>query len=319
MKVIIPCMGSYSDLISNELSAHLGWEVTQTPPPTNRTVELGAKYMNELMCLPAKVTLGSFIETINGTKDLLMFDSCGECRLKTYWILQERALRKLGYDATVHPISLGRKSPGDICTIDSSISPLKAWWTFFKLIQKVKKFDDEHCIDTSSQSNLPKIGIVGEIYTILEPTVNRDIVRKLEKLGVLVHNSLPLSYFVFKGLYERGWMKRKDMDNQTLKIARKKAHEYFPKEIGGHGNESIVNTIYYAMKKFDGVLHILPFPCMPESTVATILDDISHDYGIPLMRLIFDTHTGETGLITRLEAFTDMLIGKKRKAIVGRY
>lgn len=108
-------------------------------------------------------------------------------------------------------------------------------------------------------------------------------------------------------------MKRRGVDRQTFLDAKKQAHRYFPKEIGGHGIESIIHTIYYGMRKFDGVIHILPMPCMPESTVAPILDDISHDYGIPLMRLIFDTHTAEAGLDTRLEAFVDILKRKKDK------
>lgn len=308
-------MGDYSDLISKELRAHLGWDITQVPEPTDKTIELGSRYMNELMCLPAKVTLGSYMEACqDGAKDLLMFDSCGECRLKTYWILQERALRRLGYDVTVHPVSLGKRAPGDICRIDHGISHWKAWWTFIKLLKAIKKFDDEHIIEIPEESNLPRIGLVGEIFTLLEPSVNKRLITKLEKMGTLVHNSLPLSYFIFKGLYDRGWMKRKDMDWEVLKIAKKKAHEYFPKKIGGHGIESIIHTTYYALKNFDGVIQVLPFPCMPESTVAPILDDIGHDYGMPVMRFIFDTHTGEGGMDTRLEAFTDILKMRKVKS-----
>ena len=106
-------------------------------------------------------------------------------------------------------------------------------------------------------------------------------------------------------------MKRRDMDSQLLKEARKEAHKQFPKEIGGHGNESIIHTIYYGMKGFDGVLHILPFNCMPENTVAPLVDDMGKKYNIPVMRLSFDEHTGEAGLGTRLEAFVDILKWRK--------
>ncbi|GAI36827.1 unnamed protein product, partial [marine sediment metagenome] len=157
------------------------------------------------------------------------------------------------------------------------------------------------------------IGLVGEIFTILESTVNKNLIQKIEKMGALVHNSLPLSYFIFKGLYNRGWMERRGIDRQTFLVAKRRAHEYFPKEIGGHGIESIIHTIYYGMREYDGVIHLSPFPCMPESTVAPILDDISHDYNIPVMRLIFDVHTGEAGLNTRLEAFVDILQRKKQR------
>lgn len=314
MKVAYPGMGYYTDVI-NKIGDYLGWELIPLPSPSEKSIELGAKYMaSELMCLPAKVTLGSMIYACEqGVDHLLMFDSCGLCRLKTYWILQERALRKLGYNVTVHPVRLGWGTPRDIRAIDPSIPYWKAWLVFVRILRQIVELDKKVWYEILEESNQVKIGIVGEIYSILEPAVNMNLIRKIEKMGALVHNSLPLSYFIFKGLYNRGWMKRRGMDRQIFMIARKQAHQYFPKEIGGHGNESIIHTIYYALKKFDGVIHILPFPCMPESTIAPILDDISHDYRIPLMRLIFDTHTGEGGVNTRLEAFVDILNRKKQR------
>lgn len=314
-KVACPSFGSYTPII-RQMEEALNWEPIIPPPPSDQSIELGAKYLaSELMCLPAKVTLGSMIEACEqGATNLLMFDSCGLCRLKTYWILQERALRKLGYNATVHPIRLGRMTPGDIRAVDRSIPIWKAWQVFIKVLRQIYDLDKKLWVEIPEESNLVKIGIIGEIYTLLEPSVNGRLIKKVEKMGALVHNSLPLSYFIFKGLYNRGWMKRPGIDRQTFLTARKQAHKYFPKEIGGHGNESIIHTIYYGLKGFDGVIHVLPFPCMPESTIAPILDDISHDYKIPLMRLIFDTHTGEAGLDTRLEAFVDIL--KRRRARV---
>ena len=311
MKVSIPHMGAYSELIQ-KMGNDFNWEIIPTQPPTDRTVELGAKYMNELMCLPAKVTLGNMIEACEkGAEALLMFDSCGECRLKTYWVLQQRVLQKLGYPGKVYPIRLGRHTPGDLCAVDPSLSYWKVWWVFIKILKKIKQLDSKLWYDILPESTQTKVGIVGEIFTILEETVNRNLIHKMEKMGVLISNSLPLSYFIFKDFYSHGWMKRPGIDRKTFEAAKKQAHKYFPKEIGGHANESIIHTIYYALSGYDGVLHILPFPCMPESTVAVILDDIAHDYQIAMMRLIFDVQTGEAGMITRLEAFVDMLRWKR--------
>lgn len=242
--------------------------------------------------------------------------NCGTCRLKTYWILQQRALNKLGYNVVIHPVRLGKGAPYDIKAVDPSVPLWKAWWAFIKVLQRVIELDKKLWVEIPEESNLVKIGIVGEIFSILEPAVNKNLIKKIEKMGALVHNSLPLSYFIFKDFYNRGWMKRRGMDRQTFLAARKKAHEYFPKEIGGHGVESIIHTIYYGMKGFDGVIHVEPFACMPESTVSAIIDDISHDYSIPVMRLIFDAHTAETGLNTRLEAFVDIL--QRRKVALRR-
>jgi len=243
-----------------------------------------------------------------GATDLIMFDSCGLCRQKAYWILQQRALRKLGYNATVHPIRLGLRTPSDIRAIDPSIPFWKTWQAFIKGIGRV--FEHEKRSEVQILDSIVNFWLVGEIYTVLEPAVNKNLIKKIEKLGASAHNFLTLSYFISKKFHLRGWMS--NSDRELMRIAMRKSHEYFPKEIGGHGNEAITFTIYYALKKFDGVIHLLPFPCMPEATVSPVIDDISHDYGIPVMRFILDTHTGEAGLDTRLEAFVDILQRKKR-------
>lgn len=312
MKVGYPSMGNYTRLLS-ELNPDLGWELITPKTVPLRTIEQASQYLNEMMCFPAKFTLGCFIECCKqGAEHLIMFDSCGLCRLKTYWILQQRALRKMGFKATVHPVRLGLHTPGDIQAINPSIPYWKAWRIFIRILRKVAILDKKLYYEILEESNLVKIGIVGEIFSVLEPEVNKHLVDKVERMGALVHNSLPLSYFVFKDLYRRGWMKRRGMDSVSLRRAEEMAHQYFPKQIGGHGNESINHTLYYALKAFDGVIHVLPFGCMPESTVAPIVDDIGHEHNMPVMRLLFDAHTGEAGVDTRLEAFVDILQRKKR-------
>lgn len=309
MKISCPYFGNYTPIIK-QLSDYLGWEFILPPPPSEKSVELGNKHLaSELMCLPAKVTLGSMIQACElGATDLIMFDACGLCRQKAYWILQQRALRKLGYETTVHPIKLGLSTPGDIHAIDPSIPYWKAWKAFIRAIRGVFELEKE--VGIPKNDSQVKIGVVGEIYTVLEPAVNKNLFKKIEKMGASVHNFLTLSYFISKKFHLRGWMGKGD--KELLRVAKRKSHEYFPKDIGGHGNEAITFTIYYALKKFDGVIHLLPFPCMPEATVSPILDDISRDYSIPVMRLIFDTHTGEAGLDTRLEAFIDILQRRRR-------
>jgi len=310
MKIGIPPFGDYTQIIQ-EFASYLGWELVM-PAVTDRTIELGNKHLaSELMCLPAKSTLGSMIEACElGATDLIMFDACGLCRQKAYWILQQRAVRRLGYNATVHPVRLGLMTPKDICAVDPSVSYWKAWQAFIKLVRWIFKQEKE-IVSVPTDGNQVRIGIVGEIYTVLEPAVNKNLIKKLEKLGASVHNFLTLSYFISKKFHLKGWLNSKD--RELMKVAEKRSHKYFPKDIGGHGNEAITFAIYYALKGFNGVIHLLPFPCMPEATISPVLDDISRDYGIPVMRFIFDTHAAEAGLDTRLEAFVDILQRRKKR------
>ena len=52
---------------------------------------------------------------------------------------------------------------------------------------------------------------------------------------------------------------------------------------------------------------------MPEIVAQSILPSISRDYEIPILTIIIDEHSGQAGLITRLEAFIDLLQWKRSK------
>jgi len=70
-------------------------------------------------------------------------------------------------------------------------------------------------------------------------------------------------------------------------------------------------AIDFARKGYDGVVHVMPFTCMPEIVAQGILTRVSRDLSFPILTLIFDEHTGEAGVNTRLEAFVDLLQARR--------
>ncbi len=151
-----------------------------------------------------------------------------------------------------------------------------------------------------------KVGLVGEIYTLLDPFSNQYLERRLGKLGAEVNRSIYLSEWVndhiFMGLV-KGMRSRKETCGA--------AFPYLRHFVGGHGQETIGSAVTYARSGFDGLIQVLPFTCMPEIVAESILPEVSTDYSIPAMTLIVDEHTGEAGTLTRLEAFVDLLERKK--------
>lgn len=152
-----------------------------------------------------------------------------------------------------------------------------------------------------------RIGLVGEIYTLLEPFTNQDIERKLGGMGVEVDRSIYLSEWINEHLF-LGLVKNK----RSSKTARERAIKYLGHFVGGHGLETVGNTVLYAQQGYDGVIQMLPFTCMPEIVAQSILPRVSAETGIPTMTLIVDEQSGEAGLVTRLEAFVDLLARKKQ-------
>jgi predicted nucleotide-binding protein (sugar kinase/HSP70/actin superfamily) len=65
------------------------------------------------------------------------------------------------------------------------------------------------------------------------------------------------------------------------------------------------------MEPVDGLVAVIAFGCAPDSGLAPALGQAARQAGVPILTLTLDEHTGEAGLMTRLEAFVDMLERKR--------
>ncbi len=161
-------------------------------------------------------------------------------------------------------------------------------------------------IETKKQTEI-NIGILGEIYMVIEKNANMDLREKLACAHVKSDQVIHISEWIMI-LLKLDFLNR--ISNSKIK---KMASKYIKNEVGGKGLYSIASAINYAEKSYDGIIHLTPFGCMPEIVAQSILKKISKDYSIPILFLNFDEHSGEAGLDTRIEAFVDMLSMKKEK------
>jgi predicted nucleotide-binding protein (sugar kinase/HSP70/actin superfamily) len=63
----------------------------------------------------------------------------------------------------------------------------------------------------------------------------------------------------------------------------------------------------------DGIVTVAAFGCAPDSVMLSVVAQAAHEAGVPYLSIILDEHSGEAGLVTRLEAFVDMLVRRKRR------
>ncbi len=142
-----------------------------------------------------------------------------------------------------------------------------------------------------------KIGIIGEIYVVLEPFANHYLQITLGEMGVHTERSIYLSSYTRKNTIV-------NLEGDIFQIARPYLNEA---PIGGHGVNSIGETILYAHHGFDGVVQLAPFACIPEIVAKSIIPAVSRDFDLPVLTLFIDEQTGKAGVQTRLEAFVDLL------------
>ncbi len=153
-----------------------------------------------------------------------------------------------------------------------------------------------------------KVGIVGEIYVVIEPFANMDLEIELGKLGVEVERTMTLSRWVKYSLF----LNRLGIDE--WKEVHKAAMPYLKRDVGGDGWESVGEKVLYAREGYDGVIHVAPFTCMPELVAQNIMSSTRED--IPVLHVLCDEQLAKQGMLTRLEAFVDLLnFRRKRKRI----
>lgn len=155
-----------------------------------------------------------------------------------------------------------------------------------------------------------KIGIVGEIFLSSDPFTNLEIEKKLGDMGALVTNTMSVSEWIRKHFI--GALLPVKPKDRAIRAAQDYMHT---DDIGGHGIYTIGNAELMSRGGFDGIIQVYPFTCMPEIIAQSALGEIQQKNGVPVMTLILDEMTAETGYITRLEAFVDMLRMKKKREL----
>ncbi|MEY7999986.1 2-hydroxyglutaryl-CoA dehydratase [Clostridium sp. Mt-5] len=98
MKITFPHLGN-TFLAAKAIFDGLGIDYVIPPLSNKDALEIGSQYSPEEMCLPFKIMIGNYIQSIkNGADTILIVGSCGPCRFGEYCELQMNLLKKLGYD-----------------------------------------------------------------------------------------------------------------------------------------------------------------------------------------------------------------------------
>jgi predicted nucleotide-binding protein (sugar kinase/HSP70/actin superfamily) len=127
------------------------------------------------------------------------------------------------------------------------------------------------------------VAAVGHPYNLHDPFVNHNLLVRLARLGVIVLTPERLvggpgdSYWVFE-------------------------HEL----VGATGSA-------VTQAEVDGVLVVLAFGCGPDGVMVEQVQQTAASAQVPIATLTLDEHSGEAGLVTRLEAFVDMLARRNRR------
>lgn len=165
-------------------------------------------------------------------------------------------------------------------------------YLFFLYKRKFKKLDINKPVDCF------KVGIIGELYTAMEPFATYELEKELATQNISITRFTNLSYLL--------WQKR-FLERRMLKVSK----DYCKYSLGADGLDNVYRSILLSKKKYDGIIHTKPFACTPEVGAISIIQKVCEKEKMPIVFFSFDSGNSGEGLKTRLEAFYDLMKYRK--------
>lgn len=136
MKIGYGHMGTLTMVVEMILE-ELGHEPVVPHRPTRQTLTLGAKYAPEFACIPFKIVLGTYLESLaRGADCFVSGGGYGPCRAGLYGELHGRILRDLGYDPELIFFFPPLKKPLDFIRKLSRLKGRHSWVYLARTISK---------------------------------------------------------------------------------------------------------------------------------------------------------------------------------------
>lgn len=299
---------------------HLDAEVVTSPATTREIVALGSSRVVAETCFPVKVFLGHcisladkcdfiFVPAVrameqkihNCSKFLGLPDMAKAAVPEAPFILEGdidmdkglrdlyQAIYRVGRHFTWNPLKVKRAAEAaweshrafrlQMCSRQQT--PLRA------IEEMSSTFQGD---DGNGANAATTVAVVGHPYLLYDDFVNYRLPQRLHDMGCRVVTPE---------------MASADNINAAVEKLVEKAYWTYEAEVVGAGG-------HYLGSDVDGVIALMAFGCGPDSLMINIVQRYAKEKGKPFMLLSLDEHTSETGLLTRLEAFLDMIHRRKR-------
>ncbi|HBD64632.1 MAG TPA: 2-hydroxyglutaryl-CoA dehydratase [Clostridiales bacterium] len=275
--------------------SELGAEVITSEETDKNILDLGVKHCVDEACLPVKIFHGH-AASLKGKCDLILIPRIMQLRKNEFICpkfcgLPEMVLNSIEDMPAAITEPIYATSKKDLYRWAQSAGR-KITSNSFKIKQAYKKAYDNQMIHTTGvkdDSNDIKIALVGHPYNIYDSFINMELISKLSELGVSVETMEFTHDFLI---------------NLEINNLYKRPFWTFARENYGFS----VNAV--KEKRIDGIIYVSSFNCGTDSIIIELIKDKIGSF--PFLTLKLDEHTGEAGIYTRLEAFTDMLERRMR-------
>lgn len=306
----------------------LGAEVVVSPPTTETMLSSGSSRVVAETCLPVKLFLGHVLALVEKC-DYIFIPAIRSVQRKVYncskflglpdmtkAVIRElppildididinKGKRKL-YQAIYQ---LGRHFTWDPSKVRSaSIAAWQAHLNYRQLMsssgltppQAIERISGTPEPEPKTHSSNPAspqatVAIIGHPYLLYDEHISHRLIYRLEQ----AHNRVLTPEM----------LTTQELESAIARLVGR-AYWTYEEEVVGAGE-------HYLKSEADGVIGIMAFGCGPDSLMMDMVRrQAARMRTTSFMSLTLEEHTAEAGVVTRLEAFLDMIYRKKRKQV----
>jgi len=293
----------------------LGAEVVLSQPTNKGILEAGLQKSVDEVCFPVKLAYGHVLDLADKA-DLIFLPRLVSVAKREYVCpkfmgLPDMIRRIKGLPTLIDPCINFNKGDLELSRRVQETSRLfgvskrRAWLSYLKasktqaryvklLRQGLLPMEALDALEKSDQVALShkrdgevSIAVLGHPYNIYDAFASMNMLERLQNMGAHIVTAEALS-------------------EQTVKDS---AARYLSKKLFWTLGRRIVGAAFAYMERraVAGIVHVAAFGCGPDSMTGELIERHARRLGIPFLNITLDEHTGEAGLLTRLEAFMDTL------------
>lgn len=299
----------------------LGAEVVVSPSTNKAILNSGVTRAVADTCLPVKLFLGHVVSLIDKC-DYIFAPAVINLGRKTYncskiiglpnmtralipecpmVLAPEVDLGKWRYHLYHNIYGLGRRFTANPFKVQKAVE--EAWE--INLAYRSKMSDEgitcpeainrmcqtNHQLDSNCYpSPMLTIAVIGHPYVLYDDYLNHRMISWLQSMGVKI--------LVPEMVAEE------ELDAAAIRLVGA-THWSFETDIIGAGE-------YYLEAKVDGIINLSVFGCGPDSMMVSFVKHRAKELETPFLHLSLDEHASAGGVLTRLEAFLDMIKRRNR-------
>ncbi len=277
----------------------LGAEVVLSPKTDEAILDKGLACVSSEVCLPIKVVAGHIVE-LRDRVDAIFFPRLNWLHDRLYacpkmiGIVDVARMFLNDEVRLIAPTINGNFTRAHILA-GLQICPnlFKVWQAWRSAVhRKSPRAEDRGPVarlPSSVYCYEPTVGLISHFYNLEDEFISGAIIKTFKENGYQI-------------------LTKEDLSQKVLLNNR-----CFANNIRWVYERELFNAFEYLLGKVDGFCMVVSMGCGPDSLVAEFMRERAQAAQVPFLLLVIDEHTGTAGIVTRVEAFVELM--KRRKQV----